>query len=76
MKPIDKGSPSVFEQNAKYMQKLKPLIYAFFFFYFVTYCTVNKLTKKESSYDYEHNKIYTPNYNKNKYVGLQKGSIS
>ena len=57
------------------MPKLKPLIYAFFFFYFVTYCTVNKLTKKESSYDYEHNKIYTPNYNKNKYVGLQKNSV-
>ena len=58
------------------MPKLKPLIYAFFFFYLVTYCSVNKLTKKESSYDYDHNKIYTPNYNKNKYVGLQKRSVS
>ena len=57
------------------MPKLKPLIYAFFFFYFVTYCNINKLTK-ESSYDYDHNKIYTPNYNKNKYVGLQKRSVS
>jgi len=60
------------------MPKLKPLIYAFFFFYFVTYCTLDKLTNftEESSYDYDHNKIYTPNYNKNKYVGLQKRSVS
>ena len=57
------------------MQKLKPLIYAFFFFYFVTYCTVNKLTKKESSYDIPHIKIDKPNYNKNKYVGLEKRDI-
>ena len=60
------------------MQKLKPLIYAFFFFYFVGYCTLDKITNftEESSYDYDHNKIYTPNYNKNIYVGLQKRSIS
>ncbi len=60
------------------MPKLKPLIYAFFFFYFVGYCTLDKLTNftEESSYDYDHNKIYTPNYNKNKYVGLQKRSVS
>ena len=60
------------------MPKLKPLIYAFFFFYFVGYCTLAKLTNftEESSYDYDHNKIYTPNYNKNKYVGLQKRSVS
>ena len=59
------------------MPKLKPLIYAFFFFYFVGYCTLNKITNftEESSYD-SHNKIYTPNYNKNKYVGLQKRSVS
>jgi len=56
------------------MPKLKPLIYAFFFFYFVTYCNINKLTK-ESSYD-SHNKIYTPNYNKNKYVDLPKNCAS
>ena len=60
------------------MQKLKPLIYAFFFFYFVGYCTLDKATNftKESSYDSEHNKIYTPNYNKNKYVDLPKNCAS
>ncbi len=56
------------------MPKLKPLIYAFFFFYFVTYCNINKLTK-ESSYDVSHIKINKPNYNKTKYVGLEKRDI-
>ena len=57
------------------MPKLKPLIYAFFFFYFITYCNINKLTKKESSYDIPHIKIDKPNYNKNKYVGVEKRDI-
>jgi len=56
------------------MPKLKPLIYAFFSFYFITYCTLNKLTK-ESSYDASHIEIYKPNYNKNKYVGVEKRNI-
>ena len=57
------------------MPKLKPLIYAFFFFYFVTYCNINKLTKKEMSYDVPSYKIYTPNYNTTKYVGFQKRNL-
>ena len=56
------------------MQKLKPLIYAFFFFYFVTYCNINKLTK-ESYYDLSHTEIYKPSGYKNKYVGLEKGNV-
>ena len=57
------------------MPKLKPLIYAFFFFYFITYCNIMKLTKKEASYDIPHIKIDKPNYNKNKYVGVEKRDI-
>ena len=57
------------------MPKLKPLIYAFFFFYFVTYCNINKFTKQETSYDVTLYKIYTPNYNTNKYVGFPKRDI-
>ena len=57
------------------MPKLKPLIYAFFFFYFITYCNIMKLTKKESFYDIPHIEIDKPNYNKNKYVGVEKRNI-
>jgi hypothetical protein len=64
------------------MPKLKPLIYIFFFTYFVSYCTYNTINllrehqqKKESSYDITHIKIYKPNYNKNKYVGVEKRDI-
>ena len=59
------------------MPKLKPLIYALFFFYFIGYCTLDKATNftKESSYDIPHIKIDKPNYNKNKYVGVEKRDI-
>ena len=65
------------------MVKIKPLIYIFFLCYLISYCSFKQLNRvfsinkqiKESSYDFKHNKIYTTNYNKNKYVGLQKNSI-
>jgi hypothetical protein len=64
------------------MPKLKPLIYMFFFAYFLSYCAYNKITllreykqQKESYYDLSHIEIYKTSHYKNKYVGLQKGNV-
>ena len=54
----------------------------FFLFYFISYCAFNQLNRvfsnnklEESYYDLSHIEMYTPNYYKNKYVGLEKGNV-